>query len=89
MVASKVASITIEDSSQSLSTSSVPDGQHVTFPNHFRVPEAFKNGLIFGSFNADFEEKAENTSGCIGNDKSTVTETSQGSEEVAKESLPR
>ncbi|XP_054818609.1 GBF-interacting protein 1-like isoform X2 [Prosopis cineraria] len=33
--------------------------QHVivTFPNHFQVPDALKSGLIFGSFDSDFDKR--------------------------------
>ncbi|XP_021905908.1 GBF-interacting protein 1-like isoform X3 [Carica papaya] len=34
--------------------SNVADGPHVTFPLHFQVAEALKNGLTFGSFDSTF-----------------------------------
>ncbi|TXG68012.1 hypothetical protein EZV62_009287 [Acer yangbiense] len=51
-----VASITVTANSELLPESIVSDSQHqhVTFPNHFKVPEAVKNGLTFGSIDACF-----------------------------------
>ncbi|XP_031375457.1 GBF-interacting protein 1-like isoform X2 [Punica granatum] len=90
VITSKVASVKVESGSQSLPTSTVTDSQHVTFPNHFQVSEAFKNGLTFGSFDANFGARTEVVTDPVGNDKSNfVAESSQESDENVEESSPR
>lgn len=58
----------------------IPNGQHVTFPSHIRVPRALKNGLTFGSFSAGFglEIKDDNGSAC--NNKDIVALSKEGDE---------
>ncbi|XP_030548938.1 GBF-interacting protein 1-like [Rhodamnia argentea] len=91
VVASKVALDKSKASSHSLSTSSISDGQHVIFPNHFQVSEAFKNSLTFGSFDTCLGARAEimDGSGTVGDDKSNLgVESSQGSDVTVRESSP-
>ncbi|KAE9591054.1 hypothetical protein Lal_00021491 [Lupinus albus] len=54
--------------------------QHVTFPNHFQVPETLKAGLTFGSFD-NFGPKERHSSGIGGDNKSSA-----GSDETATSS---
>lgn len=92
VVASKVALDKSKASSYSLSMSSLSDGQHVIFPNHFQVSEAFKNSLTFGSFDACLGGRTEiiDASGTVGDDKSSLgVESSQGSDVTVQESSPR
>ncbi|KAJ6770109.1 GBF-INTERACTING PROTEIN 1-LIKE [Salix purpurea] len=51
-------------SSQSPSEPSITNG-HVKFPNHFKVPEALKNGLTFGSFESDSGPGKEYINDCL------------------------
>ncbi|KAI6690771.1 hypothetical protein NL676_027599 [Syzygium grande] len=91
VVASKVALDKSKASSHSLSMSSLSDGQHVIFPNHFQVSEAFKNSLTFGSFDACLGGRTEiiDASGTVGDDKSSLgVESSQGSDVTVQESSP-
>ncbi|KAK6230057.1 hypothetical protein QUC31_001575 [Theobroma cacao] len=86
VVTSEVAAVTVEDNSQLLPDSNVPNGQHVTFPTHFQVSEALKNGLTFGSFDASFGQgtKHDNSTSVEINSACPV-ETSHGSDETAGE----
>lgn len=61
-------------------------GQHVTFPNHFQVPEALKNGLTFGSFDANFGPKVESVSSFADDNMGA---SSEASGEASKEPSPR
>lgn len=54
LVKSEVLGIAVETISRSMPQSNVFDGQPVTFPSHFQIPEALKNGLTFGSYDAAF-----------------------------------
>ena len=56
--------------------------QHVTFPNHFQVPETLKSGLTFGSF--DNFGPRERSSGGTGGDNNTSAslESSPGNDET-------
>ncbi|EXC21509.1 hypothetical protein L484_014864 [Morus notabilis] len=63
----------------------VSDGQHVTFPNHFQVPEALKNGLTFGSFDANFGPKVESVSSFADDNMGA---SSEASGDASKESSP-
>lgn len=67
--------------------SGVSNGQHVTFPNHFQVPEALKNGLTFGSFDATFGLKGDSAN--VGADTTGAAESSQDSGEPSKEPSTR
>ncbi|XP_050919094.1 GBF-interacting protein 1-like [Lathyrus oleraceus] len=60
--------------------------QHVTFPNHFQVPEAFKSGLTFGSF--DTFSPSERSYSVTGRDNSSspASETSPGNDEAVTSS---
>lgn len=90
VITSKVASVTVEVGSQCLPPSTVCDSQQVTFPNHFQVSEAFKNGLTFGSFDANFGARTEIINNPVSNDKSNfVAESSQESDENVEESSSR
>ncbi|KAG5235202.1 GBF-interacting protein [Salix suchowensis] len=51
-------------SSQSPPEPSITNG-HVKFPNHFKVPEALKNGLTFGSFESNSGPGKEYINGCL------------------------
>ncbi|KAI3419879.1 uncharacterized protein J3R85_012990 [Psidium guajava] len=91
VVASKVALGKSKASPNSFSTSSISDGQHVIFPNHFQVSEAFKNSLTFGSFDACLGARTEimDGSGTVGDDESSLgVESSQGSDVTVQESSP-
>ncbi|OIW09502.1 hypothetical protein TanjilG_11624 [Lupinus angustifolius] len=60
--------------------------QHVTFPNHFHVPETLKAGLTFGSFD-NFGPRERSSSG-TGGDNNTIAalKSSPGSDETATSS---
>ncbi|KAL5101128.1 hypothetical protein RYX36_005455 [Vicia faba] len=59
---------------------------HVTFPNHFQVPEALKSGLTFGSFdNFGTSERSYSVTGCD-NSTSSTPETSPGNDEAVTSS---
>ncbi|XP_028771532.1 GBF-interacting protein 1-like, partial [Neltuma alba] len=62
--------------------------QHVivTFPNHFQVPEALKSGLIFGSFDSDFDKKEMFSTTGGDNNTSSALHPSQGSDKTATSS---
>ncbi|KAJ6416868.1 hypothetical protein OIU84_002702 [Salix udensis] len=51
-------------SSQTPPEPSITNG-HVKFPNHFKVPEALKNGLTFGSFESNSGPGKEYINGCL------------------------
>jgi hypothetical protein len=51
-------------SSQLLPEPSVTTG-HVKFPNHFKVPEALKSSLTFGSFESNSGPGKEYINGCL------------------------
>ncbi|KAL6999100.1 hypothetical protein U1Q18_000265 [Sarracenia purpurea var. burkii] len=61
--------------------------QPVIFPDHLQVPENYKNGLIFGSFDANFEESGENVN-CPDDGKASTpaTESLKGNDELSRES---
>ncbi|CAL0309736.1 unnamed protein product [Lupinus luteus] len=60
--------------------------QHVTFPNHFQVPETLKAGLTFGSFD-NFGPKERDSSGTGGdNNTSAALKSSAGSDATATSS---
>ena len=86
MIASDVATTTVEVISQPPAEVNVNDRQLVTFPNHFQVSETLKSGLTFGSFDSTYGSSVKSISGTDGdNDSSCVVESSQGSGETAKE----
>ncbi|XP_061337604.1 GBF-interacting protein 1-like isoform X2 [Gastrolobium bilobum] len=66
--------------------SSAESRQHVTFPNHFQVPESLKSGLTFGSF--DTSGQSERSSNGTGGDNNTypALESSLGNNEAATSS---
>ncbi|KAI4306244.1 hypothetical protein L6164_029536 [Bauhinia variegata] len=67
--------------------SSAESRQHVTFPNHFQVPEALKSGLTFGSFDSNFGLRESSSSGPDGgNDEPPALESSLRSDETATSS---
>lgn len=67
--------------------SGVSNGQHVTFPNHFQVPETLRNGLTFGSFDANFQLKGDSVN--VGADITGAAESSQDSGEPSNEPSTR
>uniref|UniRef100_A0A2N9HYE9 GBF-interacting protein 1 N-terminal domain-containing protein n=1 Tax=Fagus sylvatica TaxID=28930 RepID=A0A2N9HYE9_FAGSY len=86
VIASDVATTTVEVISQPPAEVNVNDRQLVTFPNHFQVSETLKSGLTFGSFDSTYGSSVKSISGTGGdNDSSCVVESSQGSGETAKE----
>lgn len=74
-----------DDSSCLLPEQTAPNG-HVTFPNHFKVPEALKTGLTFGSFdtNSGLGTEFGNSNGC-GISGIHAIESSCGNDETARE----
>lgn len=81
------ASVAIKANPQLLPESTVSDNQHVTFPNDFKVSEAVKNGLTFGSIDASFGLATKYVNGTIGEIISVAAiEYSSGSDEIAGES---
>uniref|UniRef100_A0A6N2KI08 GBF-interacting protein 1 N-terminal domain-containing protein n=1 Tax=Salix viminalis TaxID=40686 RepID=A0A6N2KI08_SALVM len=58
-----------EDAQAKVSPQSPPEPSitngHVKFPNHFKVPEALKNGLTFGSFESNSGPGKEYINGCL------------------------
>ena len=81
----ETANVTEISTSEACVQSSVELRQHVTFPNHFQVPEALKSGLTFGSFDTlgPSERSSSGTDGdnntspalesSIGNDKDAIS----------------
>ncbi|XP_017638618.1 GBF-interacting protein 1-like isoform X3 [Gossypium arboreum] len=90
VVISEVAAVTDKANSQLLAGSNFPNGQHVTFPTHFRVSEALTNGLTFGSFDASFGQVTRHGFGTSAEiTPAYPIETSQGSDETAEEPSSR
>lgn len=84
------ATVLVKATSQSLPESTVSDGQNVTFPNHFKVSEAVKNGLIFGSINADSGPSTTYVNGTSDETNSaSPIESSHTSDETAEEPSTR
>lgn len=80
---SETANVTEISTSEACAQSSAELRQHVTFPNHFQVPEALKSGLTFGSF-ATFGPSVRSSSGTgCDNNTSTALESSTGNDEAA------
>ncbi|KAJ6776064.1 FLOCCULATION PROTEIN (DUF1296) [Salix koriyanagi] len=56
-----------EDAQAKISSQSLPEpvntSGHVKFPNHYKVPEALKSGLIFGSFDTNSGSGKEYSNG--------------------------
>ncbi|KAJ6728341.1 FLOCCULATION PROTEIN (DUF1296) [Salix koriyanagi] len=65
----KTYSVLSEDAQAKVSSQSPPEPSitngHVKFPNHFKVPEALKNGLTFGSFESNSGPGKEYINGCL------------------------
>ncbi|KAK7371899.1 hypothetical protein VNO80_05266 [Phaseolus coccineus] len=81
-----LANITEVSTSEVSVQSSAELRQHVTFPNHFQVPEALKSGLTFGSFDT-FGPSEKSNSGTDGdNNVSCALEPSPVSDEAATSS---
>jgi len=79
----ETANITEVSTSEACVQSSAELRQHVTFPNHFQVPEALKSGLTFGSFDT-FSPSEKSNSGTDGdNNASRALEPSPVSDEAA------
>lgn len=86
VIASDVATTTVEVISEPPAEVNVNDRQIVTFPNHFQVSEALKSGLTFGSFESTFGSSGKSIKGTGGdNDSSGVVESSQQTDQTAKE----
>ncbi|KAI4390059.1 hypothetical protein MLD38_002212 [Melastoma candidum] len=90
VVASKVAELTVDATSRSIPPGlRVYDGKPVTFPNHFKVPEALKSGLTFGSFDMGLGTNADNSAGITSDDKSSSgVDSSAGSDVTVQEVFP-
>ncbi|WOH05827.1 hypothetical protein DCAR_0625248 [Daucus carota subsp. sativus] len=69
-----------------LEQSRISGSQHVIIPNHIHVPEADKLGFCFGSFDANFKVVTHNSTASEKN-KSPIPETSEKTEERAKEQI--
>lgn len=86
VIASDVATTTVEVISEPPAEVNVNDRQIVTFPNHFQVSEALKSGLTFGSFESTFGSSVKSIGGTDGdNDSSGAAESSQQTDQTAKE----
>lgn len=87
---SAVTTITVKANSQVHPESVPSDGQHVTFPSHFKVSEAVKNGLTFGSFDICFGSVTEEFNCTVGEINSmTPAESSSATDEAYGEPSPR
>ncbi|XP_050216902.1 GBF-interacting protein 1-like isoform X2 [Mercurialis annua] len=73
-----------EDSSLMSSEQSVPNG-HVIFPNHFKVPEALKSGLSFGSFETNSGVGSNGNDNSYDVNSADSVELSHGTDETARE----
>lgn len=69
-----------------LEQSRISGSQHVIIPNHIHVPEADKLGFCFGSFDANFKVVTHSSTASEKN-KSPIPETSEKTEERAKEQI--
>lgn len=79
---SETANVSEVSTTEACVQSSAELRQHVTFPNHFQVPEALKSGLTFGSF--DTSGSNERSSCGTGGDNNTSSlESSLGNTEYA------
>ncbi|XP_044473576.1 GBF-interacting protein 1-like isoform X2 [Mangifera indica] len=86
---SAVTTITVKVNSQVHPESVPSDGQHVTFPSHFKVSEAVKNGLTFGSFDICFGSVAKEFNCTVGEINSmTPAESSSATDEAYGEPSP-
>ncbi|KAK7299914.1 hypothetical protein RJT34_10743 [Clitoria ternatea] len=77
-----IANVSEVSTSEACVQSSAELRQHVTFPNHFQVPESLKSGLTFGSFDT-FGLSEKSTSGTGGDNNSPASESSLGNGEAA------
>ncbi|OMP06939.1 UBA-like protein [Corchorus olitorius] len=90
VVTSEVAAISVKANSELIPDSNVSNGQHVTFPTHFHVSEALKNGLTFGSFDASFGQGAKHDNGSsVEVNSACPVDSSQGGDEAAGEPSSR
>ncbi|XWS27698.1 hypothetical protein CRYUN_Cryun25bG0003500 [Craigia yunnanensis] len=90
VVTYEVAAITVKANSLLLVDSNVPSTQHVTFPTHFQVSEALKNGLTFGSFDPSFGQETKHDSiTCLEINSACPVEASQASDETTGEPSSR
>lgn len=86
MITSEVATTIVEAISPSPEELNVDLRPRVTFPTHFWVSEALKNGLTFGNFGSNAGFNVEFIGGISGgNNSSSAVESSQGIYEIAKE----
>ncbi|KAI4374821.1 hypothetical protein MLD38_012770 [Melastoma candidum] len=89
VVASKVSELIVDANLCLPSSSRIYEGQPVTFPNHFKVPEALKNGLTFGSFDLGLGAKTDIANGITSDDKSGFgVDSSAGSNLTVQEPFP-
>lgn len=86
---SEVETIAVEASSQLPPVSGLSEIKLVTFPNHIKVPESLRNMLTFGSINSTFGMSVESVNGSGANGSTCGVESSQDTEEIAKEPSPR
>ncbi|XP_015577034.1 GBF-interacting protein 1 isoform X1 [Ricinus communis] len=73
-----------EDSSPSSPEQTVPNG-HVIFPNHFKVPEALKSGLSFGSFDTNSGLGSSNNGNACDINSADAVDLPHRIDETAKE----
>ncbi|KAM5582679.1 hypothetical protein ABKV19_002887 [Rosa sericea] len=83
-----VETVAVEPFSQLPPDSSLSDTKLVTFPNHIKVPESFRNVLTFGSINSTFGMSVDSVNGTDGNGSTGGVESSQDTDEAAKEPSP-
>ncbi|XP_034678347.1 GBF-interacting protein 1-like isoform X1 [Vitis riparia] len=96
----EVATMMAEDNSQLITESNVSvleeatsnlhisDARHVIFRNHLQIPEALKNGLVFGSFDSSFSLGSKYANGPDVEKSPTPAESSQENIEITKGPSP-
>ncbi|XP_010644611.1 GBF-interacting protein 1 isoform X3 [Vitis vinifera] len=96
----EVATMIAEDNSQLITESNVSvleeatsnlhisDARHVIFRNHLQIPEALKNGLVFGSFDSSFSLGSKYANGPDVEKSPTPAESSQENIEITKGPSP-
>ncbi|XP_050370882.1 GBF-interacting protein 1-like [Argentina anserina] len=88
VAAPEVQTIAVEASLPLPLDSSQSDIKLVTFPNHIKVPESLRNALTFGSINSTFGTTVGSVNGTSGNGSTGGVESSQDTDEAAKEPSP-
>ncbi|XP_024156234.1 GBF-interacting protein 1-like [Rosa chinensis] len=84
----EVETVAVKPSSQLPPDLSLSDTKLVTFPNHIKVPESLRNVLTFGSINSTFGTSVDCVNGTGGNGSTGGVESSQDTDETAKEPSP-